>query len=463
MNIDVLIVDDEQDIRDLVSGILIDNGYSVYTAAGYMEALDEISKKEPNVIILDVWLGNSAKDGIALLNTIKDSHSHVPVIMMSGHSTIETAVEAIKQGAYDFIEKPFDATRLLISVEKALENAKLRQENEVLRTKARISEVIIGESAFVKHLKTTIDKLSNSSSRCLIKGPLGSDKEGIAKNIHDNSPNCDASFIPINCQTYNQNQLDVDLFGADVRNEDVVSIKSGAFERAGDGTVYFEEITALGPDLQQKILKTIKNTSFCRIGGQVNIPLKCRILCSSSVDVEEAIKNDQFSSELYYRLSANIIDIVPLAKRANDIPHLVKYFINQTVQAYNTKIKEFTEQAMLVLISYDWPGDVAQLRNLIDWIFYNTDYNKTLIDIDDLPSYLVEKDGKTTSGSTQFVTSISNLSVKEAREKFEREYFVTQLKKFGGSVTKTAKFVGMERSALHRKLKMLGIQSKFDV
>lgn len=461
MAIDVLVVDDERDIRELVSGILEDNGYTVRTASNYTETIQEIANREPSIVILDVWLGDGSKDGVVLLNTIMESHAHVPVIMMSGHSTIETAVEAIKHGAYDFIEKPFESERLLISVERALEMFKLRFENETLKAKAGISDVLIGDSNFVRHLRSDIERLSTLSSRCFINGPLGSDREGIARAIHNNSNNSESVFLTINCQTYNQKQLEIELFGADIRTNGMLTIKSGAFERVGDGTIYFEEITSLNNDLQQKILKAVKNNTFTRIGGQLQIPLKSRIICGSSIDVNKAIDDGTFIGELYTRLSTDVIDIVPLRNRGDDIPVLVKHFVEQAVTSYNVRMKNFTEQAMFALISYDWPGDVLQLKNLVEWVFYNITPDKTVIDINDLPTYLVdgEKDAYN-QGSTRFIASVADMPVKTARDTFEREYFISQLKKFGGSITKTANFVGMERSALHRKLKSLGIQTR---
>jgi two-component system nitrogen regulation response regulator NtrX len=450
MAFDVLIVDDEKDILNLVSGILDDEGYTTRTAKCCVEAIESIQEMEPHLVILDVWLGEGDRDGLRLLDIIKKEHQFVPVIMMSGHGTIETAVSSIKHGAYDFIEKPFDSNRLILSVEKAIETAKLKRENEELKIKARINESIIGESSATNILRKEIEKVASMNGRCLILGPLGSDKEGVAREIFRLSDNYNLSFATVNCQVNNQTQLEIDLFGAEINNDSEKQTKVGMIEKTAGGTLYLEEVTSLSSHLQIKLLKMLKEGFFSRVGSPLKIAFKSKIICSYSFD------NELFNSELLYRLSANVIKIAPLSARQEDIGILLNHYMEQSAKAHNVQPKKFTSGAMAILKSYCWPGDVMQLKNLVDWVLVANNSNGT-IEVEDLPREITE--GKSVSGNSniQFMSVVSSMSIKEARETFEREYFVEQLRKFSGNISKTSKFIGMERSALHRKLRSLNI------
>lgn len=459
MAFDILIVDDEKDICELVSGILEDEGYKTRSSNSYIEALENIREKRPNLVILDVWLGDSDKDGLRLLDVIVKDYDNIPVIMMSGHGTIETAVLAIKHGAYDFIEKPFDSNRLLVSISKAIEMYRLKQENAELKIKAKVSDTLIGDSMAMSSLRQSIEKVAQLQGRCFIQGPMGSNKEEVAREIHSLSPRSSDPFFVFNCQNYLSSQIDMELFGTQIISDGEKKIKVGIFEKTNGGTLYIDEITNLSYDVQLKLRKVLKENSFSRIGSTHKIPLNIRIISGSSLDMTSFVKNGLFIDELYYRLSANIIKITPLSSRQEDIPILLDYYMKQTAKAYNIHPKKFSKDAMSILTSYYWPGDVMQLKNLVDWVMVMTSFSesKDMITLEDLPREITE--GKSFGGkiNTQFISLVSGLSIKEARETFEREYFLEQLRKFSGNISQTSKFVGMERSALHRKLKSLNI------
>lgn len=459
MAFNILIVDDESDIRELVSGILEDNGYSTTTAGSYVEADNAIKEIRPNLVILDVWLGESDRDGLRLLDVIKSSYEFVPVIMMSGHGTIETAVSAIKQGAYDFIEKPFDSARLMTSIEKAIDAAKLLMENAELKVKAKVSDGILGQSQHIQNIRKQVEKIAPLNGRCVIIGPTGADKETIAKEIHSMSPRHRSPFRAINCRSYSPRQLESELFGMEVSTLEGTSVTSGILEKVNGGTLFIDELDYTSLEFQQKILRLLKEDGFYRIGSNKKIHIDIRLIAGLPTDIDTLIKNGEFSDELYCRMNANMVKVLPLRARREDITYLLQYFMEKAAKAHNTTPKRFSNEAIGVLNAYPWPGDVAQMRNMIDWILTVTNsegVEKAVIELADLPREIV--DGKTdTTANTQFISSVSELSIREAREAFEREYFIEQLKKFGGNVSRTAKFVGMERSALHRKLKTLDI------
>lgn len=459
MAYNILVVDDELDIRELVSGILEDNDYETETAGSYIEAEESIKRKRPNLVILDVWLGESDRDGLRLLELIKKDYEYVPVIMMSGHGTIETAVSAIKKGAHDFIEKPFDSARLITSVEKAIETSKLQIENTELKVKAKVSDKILGHSQNINNIKQQITKIAPLNGRCLILGPSGSDKETIAREIHKLSPREKSPFGVLSCNSYNSRQLESELFGIEVKTLDGVTIKQGLLEKINGGTLFIDELTSTSLDFQLKFLKMLKEEGFYRIGSNTKISANIRVIAGVSSDIEQLVKNGTFSNELYCRMNANLIKILPLSSRREDISFLLDYFMEQSAKAHQTTPKHFSNEALGILNTYAWPGDVMQLKNMIDWILtiaISENENKNIISIDDLPKEIVEgKSGNVPN--TQFISIVSELSIRDAREAFEREYFAEQLRRFRGNISQTAKFVGMERSALHRKLKNLNI------
>ncbi len=459
MAYNILVVDDESDIRELVSGILEDNDYETETAGSYIEAEEIIKRKRPNLVILDVWLGESDRDGLRLLELIRKDYEYVPVIMMSGHGTIETAVSAIKKGAHDFIEKPFDSARLITSVEKAIETSKLQMENTELKVKAKVSDKILGISQNINNIKQQITKIAPLNGRCLILGPAGSDKETIAREIHKLSPREKSPLGVLSCSSYNSRQLGSELFGVEVKTLDGVTIKQGLLEKINGGTLFIDELTSTSLDFQLKFLKMLKEEGFYRIGSNSKIPVNIRVIAGVSSDIEQLVKEGTFSNELYCRMNANLIKIFPLNSRREDISFLLEYFMDQSAKAHQTTPKHFSNEALGILNTYSWPGDVMQLKNMIDWILtiaISENENKSIISIDDLPKEIIEgKSGNVPN--TQFISIVSELSIRDAREAFEREYFAEQLRRFRGNISQTAKFVGMERSALHRKLKNLNI------
>ena len=462
MAFNILIVDDESDIRNLVAGILEDNGYETETAGCYVDAIESIQKRRPNLVILDVWLGEGDKDGLRLLELIKKEYEYVPVIMMSGHGTIETAVSAIKRGAHDFIEKPFDSRRLVMSVEKAIETSKLQMENADLRIKAKVSDNILGKSQNVINIKQQVEKIALLGGRCVIIGPIGSTKEVVAKEIHRLSNRSKSPFGFFNCRSYGSKQLETELLGTEIKDgSDVTKIKQGIFEKINGGTLFIDEMSFIPYDLQMKILKILKEDSFSRIGSHERIHLNLRVIAGFQSNIEDLIKSREFSDELFCRLNANMIKIQPLKSRREDIAYLLDYYMEQSAKAHNITPMKFSNEALGILNSYSWPGDVMQMKNMIDWILTVSiaeSENNGIISIEDLPKEIVEgKPSTPSSNNVQFISTVSELSIRDAREAFEREYFIEQLRRFSGNISQTAKFVGMERSALHRKLKSLNI------
>ena len=448
MSTEILIIDDNAEIRIILQEILADTGYKTRLAANYNQALTEIDKKLPDVAIIDVKLDKSENDGIELLNHIKKKDKDIPVIIISGHANIEMAVKSLKSGAFEFIQKPFDKNRLVNFVDRASENVKLKNENKSLRSKLFHSFDLIGTSQNVLSIKDQINKLSISDSRIFITGPTGSGKELIARKIHTKSKRNNGPFIILNGALLDVRKYEEELFGEE-KNDG--SISYGALEKATGGFLLVDEVTEIPLETQSKILRIVIDQKFKRLNGNHDIKVDVRIICSTSKDIKKEINNGNFREDLYHRLNVFNINIDPLSKRIEDIPLLVDYFIKEISKNYNRK--EFNIADNNYLLNYDWPGNVRELRNLIERI--------AILDSGNDNEKILEiiKESLSRSSEENF-SIIDNLSVplREARENFEKEYLTTQLKKFSGNISKTAKFVGMERSALHRKLKLLGVK-----
>lgn len=452
---DILIVDDEADIRELVSGILLDEGYTTRQAHDGTSALNAIKFRQPSLVILDVWLGDNERDGMKILEIIKRDHPYVPVVMISGHSTIETAVAAIKRGAYDFLEKPFDSERLLLILKRAIETAKLRRENAELKIKSGINVDLIGNSHSIIQIRQQIEKAAPTNSRILITGPSGSGKEVIARKIHQLSRRCEGPFVILNCASLHPDRLEAELFGTEIVGLDPsVPRKIGLLEQAHGGILFLDEITDLPLPTQSKLIRVLQDQSFCRLGDHQKIDVDVRIIGATSTNVQQSIKDGHFREDLYYRLSVVPIAIPSLQERVTDIPLLIHYFMQQASLTHGRPARSLTEEATIVLQSYEWPGNIRQLRNVIEWILIMAPGSpKDLISIEMLPPEIRSDTSFNHMGSPSVVV----MPLREAREAFEREYLLAQVNRFGGNISKTARFVGMERSALHRKLRALGV------
>lgn len=452
---DILIVDDEADIRELVAGILSDEGYTSRQAADGTSALNAIKFRQPSLVILDVWLGDNERDGMKILEIIKRDHPYVPVIMISGHSTIETAVAAIKRGAYDFLEKPFDAERLLLVLQRAIETAKLRRENAELKVKSGIAVDLIGNSHSITQIRQQIEKAAPTNSRILITGPSGSGKEVVARKIHHLSRRAEGPFIVLNCASLHPDRLEAELFGTEIIGLDPnVPRKIGLLEQAHGGILFLDEITDLPLPTQSKLIRVLQDQSFCRLGDHQKIDVDVRIIGATSANVQQAIKDGHFREDLYYRLSVVPIVIPSLQERVTDIPLLMHYFMQQAASTHGRPARILSEEATIVLQSYEWPGNIRQLRNVIEWVLIMAPGgSKDLVTIEMLPPEIRSDASFNHMGSPSIVV----MPLREAREAFEREYLLAQVNRFGGNISKTARFVGMERSALHRKLRALGV------
>mgnify|MGYP001233179695 FL=1 len=447
MAIEILIVDDNADIRNILNELILDAGYKTRLAANYNQALAEIDKKLPDVAIIDVKLDKGDNDGIELLSHIKKKNKDIPVIIISGHANIEMAIKSLKSGAFEFLEKPFDEERLMNFVKRAVENFKLKNENKVLETKLFHSFDLIGNSQNIEKIKEQIQKLSNSESRIFIYGPTGSGKELIARKIHKLSKRNKGPFIILNGALLDVKKYELELFGEEKENG---SITYGSLEKASGGTLLIDEISEIPLETQSKILRVLIDQKFKRINSNHDIKVNVRIICTSSKNINNETQLGNFREDLFHRLNVFQISIEPLSSRVSDIPLLIEYFSKTISNAYNLKDLNIDKEDSY-LINHHWPGNVRELRNLIERIaiLSNNDQNKI--------KTIIKESIK--QGGIETIKD-NNLSVplKEARENFEKEYLTTQLKKFGGNISKTAKFVGMERSALHRKLKGLGVK-----
>jgi two-component system nitrogen regulation response regulator NtrX len=450
---DILIVDDEADIRELVSGILQDEGYLTRTARDSDDALNTVSTRRPNLVFLDIWLQGSRLDGLQLLDALKQQHPDMPVVMISGHGNIETAVAAIKQGAYDFIEKPFKADRLVLVAERALENSRLKREVKALKQLAPMN--LVGRSPSMNQLRQTIEKVSPTNSRVLIVGPPGAGKELTARTLHGHSARAQGPFVVINAAAITPERMEMELFGVEQSNGSQER-KLGALEEAHTGTLFIDEIADMPRETQNKILRVLVDQTFLRVGGTNKVSVDVRVVSSTGRNIEAEIAAGKFREDLYHRLSVVPIRVPPLAERREDIPELVKYFMEQISQATGLPHRVIGEDAMAVLQSHDWPGNVRQLRNNVERVMILAGGEPdAVISANMLPQDVGSMVPSMPNGNGG--EQLMGLPLREAREVFEREYLVAQISRFGGNISRTAEFVGMERSALHRKLKALAI------
>jgi two-component system, NtrC family, nitrogen regulation response regulator NtrX len=452
---DILIVDDEADIRELVAGILQDEGYGTRTARDSDDALATVIARRPNLVFLDIWLQGSRLDGLQLLDLLKLEHPELPVVMISGHGNIETAVAAIKRGAYDFIEKPFKADRLLLVAERALENSRLKREVRELKQLAPLATMLVGRSPATNQLRQTIDKVAPTNSRVLVIGPSGSGKELTARTIHSHSARSDAPFVVINAAAITPEHMEVELFGVEGGNGSH-SRKIGALEEAHGGTLFIDEIADMPRETQNKILRVLVDQTFQRVGGSSKVTVDVRIVSSTSRNIEADIAAGKFREDLYHRLSVVPIRVPGLAERREDIPELVEFFMTQISQTTGLPKRNIGADALAVLQSHDWPGNVRQLRNNVERLMILAGGDaEAAITAAMLPQDVGSMIPSMPNGNGG--EHLMSLALREAREVFEREYLLAQINRFGGNISRTAEFVGMERSALHRKLKALGI------
>ncbi|MBV9971173.1 MAG: sigma-54-dependent Fis family transcriptional regulator [Xanthobacteraceae bacterium] len=451
---DILIVDDEADIRELVSGILEDEGYTTRVARDSDDALNAIHARRPSLVFLDIWLQGSRLDGLQVLEGIKTEHPDLPVVMISGHGNIETAVAAIKQGAYDFIEKPFKADRLVLVADRALETSRLKREVKDLKQLAPFSATLVGGSGAINHLRHTIEKVAPTNSRILIVGPSGAGKELTARTIHALSTRATAPFVVINAAAITPERMEVELFGMEQPNSGEQR-KVGALEEAHLGTLFIDEIADMPRETQNKILRVLVDQTFQRVGGTHKVEVNVRIITSTARNLEEEIAAGRFREDLYHRLSVVPIRVPPLAERREDVPSLVDYFMDQISQATGLPKRRIGTDAMAVLQTHDWPGNVRQLRNNVERLMILAGGEPdAVISADMLPQDVGAMVPAMPRGGGE---QLMGMPLREAREAFEREYLRAQISRFGGNISRTAEFVGMERSALHRKLKALGM------
>ncbi len=455
---DILIVDDEQDIRLLVAGILEDEGYQPRVAGDSAAALAMLeASPPPALMILDIWLQGSDLDGMELLKLLRRKHPDLPVIMISGHGNIETAVSAIKLGAYDFIEKPFQSDRLLLQVTRALEAAELRRENTELKLRVGPAPGLIGDSSAVSILQAAVTKVAPTGSRIMISGPAGSGKEVIARLIHENSYRRGGPFVVVNSAMMRPDSLEIELFGTEQGYPDANSPRRiGTFERAHGGTLFFDEVADMPLETQGKMVRVIQEQSFERVGGSARVEVDVRVIAASNRDLAEEINAKRFREDLFYRLNVVPITMPALRDRREDIPELARHFMKRAAESSGLPPREIADDAMAVLQSCEWPGNVRQLRNVVEWmLIMSPGTSKDVVTAAMLPPELGAASSEMTS--SQWTGEIMALSLRDAREVFEREYLATQLNRFGGNISRTAQFVGMERSALHRKLKGLKV------
>lgn len=446
----ILIVDDERDIRELIGDILKDEGYAIRLAGNSDECMAEIGAEAPSLMILDIWLKDSQMDGIDILKTVKRDNPDVPVVIISGHGNIEIAVAAIKQGAYDFIEKPFNIDQLMVVVSRAMETSRLRRENSDLRRRDVTSSDMLGSSTAFKTLKSHLDKVTKSNGRVMLTGPAGSGKELAARFVHANSNRANAPFVTVPSASIEPDRMEEVLFGRETPDR---GVEQGLLEQAHGGVVYFDEVAEMPLGTQSKILRVLVDQQFTRVGGVDKVRVDLRVISSTTRDLRSEIAAGRFRQELYDRLNVVPISVPSLEDRREDIPELTEYFIDMFHRSQGLPIRSLTSEAEAMLQTMQWPGNVRQLRNVIERVLILGDSSGP-VDVKELPGHepAGRDDGRLIVGG-----ALATLPLREARELFEKEYLLTQINRFGGNISRTASFVGMERSALHRKLKSLGV------
>ena len=448
---DILIVDDERDIRELIGDILEDEGFSTRLAANSSEAMTEVNAEPPGLMILDIWLKDSKMDGIDILKTVKRDNPDIPIIIISGHGNIEIAVAAIKQGAYDFIEKPFNIDQLLVVIRRAMETSRLRRENQKLKRRETEVAQMVGDSAAFRALVSQLDKVTKSNGRVMLTGPAGSGKEVAARYIHANSGRAQAPFVTVNCAGVEPETMEEVLFG---RESPERGIEPGLLEQAHGGVIYFDEVADMPGGTQSKILRVLVDQSFTRVGGSDKVRVDLRVISSTNRDLDAEIDAGRFRQELYHRLNVVPIAVPSLEDRREDIPMLAAHFIEACNKSQGLPVRPLSEDAVAMMQNMVWPGNVRQLKNLVERVLILGEGTGP-IEARELPQDApsgVEEEGRVVLSGT-----LATLPLREAREAFEREYLLTQINRFGGNISRTAAFVGMERSALHRKLKSLGV------
>ena len=447
---DILIVDDERDIRELISEILKDEGFTTRLAGNSDDAIAAIDAVPPALMILDIWLKDSRMDGIDILKTVKRENPDVPVVIISGHGNIEIAVAAIKQGAYDFIEKPFNIEQLLVVIRRAMETSRLRRENQSLKRQDGVQSEMIGGSASFRTLIGQLDKVTKSNGRVMLSGPAGSGKEVAARYIHANSNRASAPFVTVNCAGVTPEQMEEMLFGREGAER---GVQHGLLEQANGGVIYFDEVADMPLGTQTKILRVLVDQQFLRVGGSEKVRVDLRVISSTNRNLEVEIKAERFRQELFHRLNVVPISVPSLEDRREDIPLLAEYFIKECNTNQGLSLRELSGDASALMQTMVWPGNVRQLKNLIERVLILSDGSGP-IEARELPG---EEESSNEEGRAVLSGALATLPLREAREAFEREYLLTQINRFGGNISRTANFVGMERSALHRKLKSLGV------
>lgn len=457
MALEILIVDDERDIRDLVSGVLGDEGYECRTAADSTGALAAIDERRPSLVLLDVWLHGSDMDGLELLDAIKAREPDLPVIIFSGHGNIDTAVAAVGRGAMDFIEKPFEAERLLLLVERATETERLRRENSRLRESNWSSAEFTGNSSAINAVRATLKRVANTGSRVLISGPAGAGKEVAARLLHSWSARADKAFVLVNSARITPERFEQELFGEE---DDGMQVRPGLLELADGGTLYLDEVADMPLSTQARILRVLTEQSFVRVGGTRQIGVDVRVVSSTTRDLTIEMEEKRFREDLFYRLNVVPVTIPSLADRRDDIPALAEHFFTRYSTDQGIAPPEISEEAMAALQAYDWPGNVRQLRNVVERTIIMTPRERlSVVEPDMLPAEIT---GGRLAASGTGLSAMMGVPLREARESFEREYLTIQIRRFSGNISKTATFIGMERSALHRKLKLLGMADRKD-